>query len=71
MSVPELRYPQAQEWLTRHGYGSTVEYLAAAAKAVLDETGLLPHANAGALFSEELVSLRPELSVSGHDAGKA
>ena len=55
---PELRYPQAREWLAEQGYGSTVEYLAAAAKAVLDETGLLPHANAGALFPDELAGLR-------------
>ena len=62
---PELRYPQAQEWLTRHGYSSTVAYLAAAAQAVLDETGLLPHANAGALFPDELASLRPSCPSQG------
>ena len=62
---PELRYRQAQEWLSQHGYGSTVEYLAGAAKAVLDETGLLPHANAGALFPDELASLRPSCPSQG------
>ena len=46
---PRTRYPQAAEWLAAHGYASTVDYLVAAARAVLDETGLLPHANAGAL----------------------
>ena len=56
---PELRYDQAREWLTKHGYASTLEYLAAAAKRVLDETGLLPHANAGALYPDELALLRP------------
>ncbi len=56
---PELRYPAAGEWLEAHGYSSTVEYLAAMAKLVLEETGLLPHANAGALTGEELLSLRP------------
>ncbi|MCU1367768.1 MAG: fbiC, partial [Ilumatobacteraceae bacterium] len=55
---PELRYPQAAEWLRERGYDSTVDYLAVAAKAVLDETGLLPHANAGALDHAELSRLR-------------
>ena len=43
---PELRYQQAQTWLADHGYATTIDFLAAAAKHVLDETGLLPHANA-------------------------
>ena len=55
---PEDRYPAAREWLDAHGYASTVEYLAAACAAVLSETGLLPHANAGALSSDELAVLR-------------
>ena len=55
---PELRYPQAAEWLSAHGYSSTIDYLVAAARAVLEETGLLPHANAGALFPDELAALR-------------
>jgi FO synthase len=55
---PELRYPTAAEWLAAHGYASTVDYLAAMCRRVLDETGLLPHANAGALFPDELARLR-------------
>lgn len=55
---PELRYPAAQEWLDANGYASTLDYLAAMAQLVLDETGLLPHANAGALYSDELAALR-------------
>ena len=55
---PELRYPAAAEWLAAHGHASTVDYLVAAARTVLDETGLLPHANAGALHEDELVALR-------------
>src|SRR3954467_7386019 len=47
---PEDRYPVAREWLTANGYASTVDYLAAMCELVLTETGLLPHANAGALF---------------------
>ena len=46
---PELRYPVAAEWLAGQGYASTVDYLAAMCRLVLEETGLLPHANAGAL----------------------
>ena len=55
---PEDRYPAAAEWLADHGYSSTVEYLVAACSAVLEETGLLPHANAGALAADELAALR-------------
>jgi FO synthase len=55
---PELRYPAAREWLDEHGYESTVHYLAEMAQAVLTETGLLPHANAGALSKDELALLR-------------
>jgi len=55
---PELRYPVALDWLQRHGYASTVEYVAAMAKLVLDETGLLPHANTGAMSADELALLR-------------
>ena len=55
---PEDRYPAAAEWLEAHGYTSTVDYLAAACAAVLEETGLLPHANAGALGAADLATLR-------------
>lgn len=55
---PELRYPQASSWLTGNGYSSTVDYLAAACEAVITETGLLPHANAGALTEDELLVIR-------------
>jgi FO synthase len=55
---PEERYPVAAEWLAARGYASTVDYLVAACRAVLDETGLLPHANAGALPYEDLLHLR-------------
>ena len=55
---PEDRYPAARAWLDDHGYASTVEYLAAACRAVVEETGLLPHANAGALSLDEVSALR-------------
>jgi FO synthase len=62
---PEERYPEASRWLTDHGYGSTVEYLAAACRAVVEETGLLPHANAGALGLDDLRRLRPVTASQG------
>ena len=55
---PELRYDVAATWLAERGYESTVAYVAAAAEAVLAETGLLPHLNAGALYADELAELR-------------
>ncbi len=55
---PESRYPVAAAWLSRHGFSSTVEYLTEMAGMVLDETGLLPHANAGALGPGDLSTLR-------------
>ncbi len=56
--APEDRYPAARAWLDEHGYRSTVDYLAAMCALVLAETGLLPHANAGALAPAELARLR-------------
>src|SRR5690348_13231655 len=56
--APEERYPAARDWLDANGYASTVDYLVAACAAVRDETGLLPHANPGALTEDELVRLR-------------
>src|SRR5438045_3550409 len=55
---PELRYPVAREWLDERGYTSTVDYLVAMAALVRDETGLLPHANPGALGRDDLARLR-------------
>jgi FO synthase len=56
--APEDRYPVAAEWLAANGYASTIDYLVATARAVLEETGLLPHANAGALPREQFAALR-------------
>jgi len=60
---PEARYPIAAEWLAARGYASTVDYLVAMCALVRDETGLLPHSNAGALTDGELLRLR-EVSAS-------
>ena len=56
---PEDRWPQAREWLEARGYASTLDYVRAAAIAVLEQTGLLPHLNPGVLSWEELARLKP------------
>ena len=63
--APELRYPVAAAWLAEHGHATTVDYLAEMAALVLTETGLLPHANAGALGRDELASLRTSCASQG------
>ncbi len=60
---PERRYAAARAELAAAGVASTVEYLIRVAGRVLDETGLLPHINAGVLTVEELRALR-EVSAS-------
>jgi 7,8-didemethyl-8-hydroxy-5-deazariboflavin synthase CofH subunit/7,8-didemethyl-8-hydroxy-5-deazariboflavin synthase CofG subunit len=62
---PEERYPVARDWLAANGYGTTVEYLVAMCRLVVEETGLLPHANAGALSGDELAALRPVSASQG------
>lgn len=56
---PEDRWPQAREFLAAHGEESTLSYVATMSKAVLEETGLFPHANPGLMSAEEMISLRP------------
>ena len=56
---PELRYRAAREELRQLGFATTVEYLASAAKAVIERTGLLPHLNCGVMTADELRMLRP------------
>ena len=55
---PELRYRAAREALAQLGHETTISYLAEMCHAVLEETGLLPHANPGTLTAEELAQLR-------------
>ncbi|UAK39851.1 7,8-didemethyl-8-hydroxy-5-deazariboflavin synthase CofG [Gordonia bronchialis] len=56
---PEDRWRQAGDWLAARGYSSTLEYVRAAAVAVLEETGLLPHLNPGVMSADEMTRLRP------------
>jgi len=60
---PELRYKVARDELKKLGYASTLDYLAAMAKLVFDETGMLPHLNPGVLHKNDIIKLR-EVSVS-------
>ncbi len=60
---PELRYRAAREGLAALGHDTTISYLAAMARLVFDETGLLPHANPGVMTAEEIATLR-EVTVS-------
>src|SRR2546423_6100321 len=55
---PELRYRVAREELAALGCETTLEYLARAARAVLEETGLLPHLNPGVMSRSDLAELR-------------
>ncbi|MGH6952932.1 MAG: 5-amino-6-(D-ribitylamino)uracil--L-tyrosine 4-hydroxyphenyl transferase CofH, partial [Alphaproteobacteria bacterium] len=55
---PELRYALAEEELRALGHGTTAGYLEAMARLVLDETGLLPHANPGVMGREDIQALR-------------
>ena len=55
---PELRYSAARNALAEMGYSTTLEYVQAVAARVLQETGLLPHINAGCMTAEEIAGLR-------------
>ncbi len=60
---PERRYATARSALEKLGHDSTLSYLAEMAQLVFDETGLLPHLNAGVMDLEDLRELR-KVSVS-------
>ena len=55
---PELRYRVAREELDALGHETTVSYLAEMCELVLEETGMLPHANPGVLTAEQIGMLR-------------
>jgi FO synthase len=60
---PERRYRAARDELARLGCETTIEYLVRMCRLVLDEVGLLPHANPGVMTRAELAALR-EVSAS-------
>src|SRR5690349_15530322 len=55
---PERIFPEAREFLQRQGYARTLDYLAAMCELVLEQTGLLPHANPGVMDGAALEKLR-------------
>ena len=55
---PELRYRACQDELRTLGHESTLDYLAEVAGMVLQQTGLLPHVNAGVMGAAQLEKLR-------------
>jgi 7,8-didemethyl-8-hydroxy-5-deazariboflavin synthase CofG subunit len=60
---PEAAFPSHREFLRRMGHRTTLDYLRAVSELVLEETGLLPHANPGLMTERDLARLR-EVSVS-------
>ncbi|WP_245570325.1 7,8-didemethyl-8-hydroxy-5-deazariboflavin synthase CofG [Microbacterium luticocti] len=55
---PEDRWPAARAWLDEHGYASTLDYVAAMARLITAETGMLAHANPGVMSRAELEAMR-------------
>ncbi len=55
---PELRYEAARQMLAGMGFATTLEYVAHVAREVLQQTGLLPHINAGCMTPAEIAMLR-------------
>jgi FO synthase len=55
---PEVRFESHRAALRRFGHTSTQSYLVAMCRMVLEETGLLPHPNAGIMGRRELAELR-------------
>src|SRR5262245_5966627 len=62
---PELRYRAARDELAALGCATTLEYLALAAGAVLEEASLLPHLNPGVLSADDFALLRPAAASMG------
>src|ERR1051325_3097270 len=46
---PEAIYSEMKRFLAKHGHQRTLEYLLEASRAVVDETGVLPHSKPGGL----------------------
>ena len=55
---PEAIYPEMKQFLIAHGHQRTLDYLHETCRVVLDETGLLPHANAGVMGRSDLQRLK-------------
>jgi 7,8-didemethyl-8-hydroxy-5-deazariboflavin synthase CofG subunit len=55
---PERIFPEAREFLQRQGFARTLDYVAAMSELVLEQTGLLPHANPGVMDRVTLERLK-------------
>jgi 7,8-didemethyl-8-hydroxy-5-deazariboflavin synthase CofG subunit len=55
---PEAVFPEMRETLARFGHRTTLSYLVEMCRRVLNETGLLPHANPGLMGRKDLENLR-------------
>lgn len=55
---PEQKYPEYREWLRKNDCSTTIEYVDQISNLILEETGLLPHTNAGTLNYDELSLLK-------------
>jgi FO synthase len=55
---PEAVFPEMRETLARLGHKTTLSYLVEMCERVLNETGLLPHANPGLMGRRDLEALR-------------
>jgi FO synthase len=55
---PELRFTAARQELAQLGHDTTLSYLVEICAAVLAETGLLPHVNAGVMGIDDMTALR-------------
>ncbi len=62
---PEKAHQLARDHLAALGYATTIEYVAAMCKLVYEETGLIPHANPGAMTLDEMAALRPRTGSMG------
>lgn len=56
---PEDRWPQAVEFLARHGHRTTLDYVRAMTEEVDRRTTLFCHANPGLMGEADIASLRP------------
>ena len=56
---PEARYATARGALAELGHDTTLSYLREVAGAVISQTGLLPHINAGVMDAGAFAALRP------------
>jgi len=55
---PEAIYPEMKQFLVERGHQRTLDYLYEACRAVLEETGLLPHSNPGVMGQGDLQRLK-------------